>query len=171
VPTAGKEIPVKGILIDKGARLYKPLGCPVWHLDLSLPGRRRQRTSLHTTTKDHAIVLARQLVQEALSNRWGVSLPRDVGYAEFFEEYKEYMKLHNAEGTRGLNWPVLERFGKFVAEHRRLSRTLRLSDVSREDVEAFKPSAGAASRSGQANLFSLASFIFILFAFAARIRG
>ena len=84
------------ISIDRGATLYKQGAC--WYLDFCRNGR-RSRKSLHTTQRDQAILVARQLVADNASRGWGVPIPRELNYADFFEEYKKHSKLHHAEGT------------------------------------------------------------------------
>ena len=131
----------KRISIDRGATLYKQGRC--WYLDFCENGL-RSRKSLHTAQRDQAIAIARNLIAQKTERSWDVPIPREVGYTDFIEEYKAYSKRYHAESTQKLNWPILERFKKFVVERRRLNRALRLSDVKREDVEAFQ--AGEASR-------------------------
>jgi hypothetical protein len=82
--------------------LHKQGAC--WYLDFCAKGI-RSRKSLHTTQRDQAIVLARQIVADHASQNWGVLIPRDVGYADFFEEYKEGLRSGTVKGFRRISFP------------------------------------------------------------------
>ena len=148
------------IFIDKGARLYKPVGCSIWHLDLRHAAQ-RQRLSLNTQSKEHALTVARQLTQDALSNAWGVAIPREITFEEFLDLYKAHAKVHNAPGTVRLNLEALKRFRVHIATIAPHKQSLRLSDVSPEWIESFKRarlSNGASPTTVHRNLGTLSVF-------------
>jgi integrase len=125
------------VQLDKGAWIYKPNGCPIWHLDLSVAGRPRRRVSLHTQNKDHALSLARPLIQDALSERWGVALPTDLSFASFRETYRIHAATRNTPATLTLNLANLDRFLAFLRRRLGARRDVMLSDVCPETIEVY----------------------------------
>lgn len=123
--------------IDKGAVLYKPHGCSVWHLDLTTAGHRR-RVSLHTSNKDNALVLARQLVQESLADKWSLAIPREIPFAEFVPVYEQHARAHNAPGTVELNLRVVQAFQAHVKTRLQHKRRILLSDITPETIDSYK---------------------------------
>jgi integrase len=123
--------------VDKGVTLYKPCGCPIWHVDLKARGQ-RSRFSLRTTSKDHALTLARQIAQEALSDSWGVAIPRDVLFDEFLETYKTQAKIRNAKRTVDLNVAALNTFKEFLQKQFPHKPVFHLSDITPQVLEGFQ---------------------------------
>ncbi len=127
---------VQRIHIDRGATIFKQGSC--WYLDFNSNGI-RSRTALHTRMRDHAITIARDLVQETLSQQWGIPLPKDISFAKFLEIYREYSTSHNAPNTTGKNLLTLRRFQKHAALVRTKS-SFTLADVTPDLVESYKTS-------------------------------
>jgi integrase len=125
------------IHIDKGATLFKLSGYPTWYLDLCARGG-RDRRSLGTTNKERALAIARQLVQEKLYESWGVPQLQDVLFAEFEAEYQKYGETNNEPPTNTLNFSTIGLFRTFMIERKGTKAELRLSDVTPDDVEAYK---------------------------------
>jgi integrase len=147
--------------VDKGVTLYKPCGCPIWHVDLKARGQ-RSRFSLRTTSKDHALTLARQIAQETLSDSWGVAIPRDVLFDEFLETYKTQAKIRNAKRTVDLNVAALNTFKQYLQEQFPHKPVFHLSDITPQVLEGFQQyriANGASPWTVNRNLGTLSTFL------------
>ncbi len=129
--------------VGRGATLRLRGRC--WHLDYNFKGQRSKR-SLYTSSRQEAEIIARELITDSESRAWGVVIPRDVLFSDFFQDYKEYSKLHHAPKTQTLNWGAIERFQQFMTQRRRMKRPLILADVTQNDVEAFQATEAAKTR-------------------------
>jgi integrase len=133
----------KSIHIGRGATLRLRNEC--WYLDYNFKGTRSKR-SLFTESLQEAEIIARDLIVEAQSRSWGVPIPREVLYVDFLTTYKDYSSLHHSEGTQLLQWPLLERFGRFIVELKGMKRPLLLSDITQEDVSRFQTAEAERTR-------------------------
>ncbi|MBI4565941.1 MAG: tyrosine-type recombinase/integrase [Planctomycetes bacterium] len=123
--------------IDKGAAIYRLNGCPVWKLDLNIPGRPRRRISLRTTAKENALLVARHLVQEVLAESWSISLPRDIAFDDLLKIYEGHAKARNTERTVEVNLQILRRFKQFAAEKIGDGRKFLLSHSTPDLLESY----------------------------------
>ncbi len=130
----------KRVSIGRGATLFQRGRC--WYLDFNNRGIRSKR-SLYTSNREHAEVVARELIAEAESKAWDIPIPRDVLFDDFFDDYKRDSKKHHALSTQQINWSAVARFRKFLVSSRPHGHALLLSDVRREDVEAFQSAESA----------------------------
>ena len=131
------------VRIGRGATLRLRGRC--WHLDYNFKCTRSKR-SLFTSSLQEAEVIARDLIAEAQSRSWGVPIPREVLYIDFLSTYKEQSALYHSEGTRELQWPLLDRFGRFLVDLKGMKRPLLLSDITQEDVARFQAAEAARTR-------------------------
>ncbi len=81
----------KSIQVDKGVSIYRPPGCPVWHICIIRHGVRTRET-LDTQVQDDAIVIARQRADELVGQTSGVVLPRDHPFEEIKRVYDDHAK-------------------------------------------------------------------------------
>jgi integrase/recombinase XerC len=126
-----------GIQLDHGASLYKRKGSPDWYLGLNYPGQRRWRKSLHTTNKDRALRIARDLVSKALSTTWDVPILRDITLEESIKEYKKHAPLRNAPRTVELNLSVLEGFQTYLKDSQGNPKSPIVSRIGPVAIEGY----------------------------------
>ena len=129
---------MKSVALDKYARMYRPTGCPVWHLDLNFPGQKRRRISLHSRNRDIAKAKARKLIDDAQAHSWGVLVPRDISFSDFLGKYLLYARPRNTERTIELNLNNLEHFRRFIVDQIGEERPFLLSNIHPSQIESYQ---------------------------------
>lgn len=125
------------IQIDKGAWLYKRPRSNSWYLDLRVPGRARRRISLNTHVKDHALSIARELVQEALAASWNVPIPRNITLEDSLKEYKTHASTRNAPRTVEHNMSILESFHQYLKDTQGISKSPLVAKIGPMAIEGY----------------------------------